>query len=729
MNSKNSLLRLGIAAIMLCLLAATFITGCGGANSSGGDSSTPTQPSSSGTLPSSYNLRGKLISDSKTLSPVASVTIKLLMQDPTTSNFKDTGKSTISLSSGEFSFLGISKGVYVLSTNATATFQESQKLIVINESNTTSDIETGNMLVMPIGSTPTGEVTLKGKTIADGPGATPIGGLTIRLSRLGSDGAWSLISDKVAQSLSSGEFVFLKLETGTYKIDIDGMIGGIAKYTPSSKLAIIGSTENLTSIDVGNIIMVTVPSPSTAIPTINLKARLFDTLASAPMSIAIVSADSGQTTVSDGFGFFELKNLEAGVRRISVTKNGMASFSLSFEVLSNAGVATGISLNNQTYAINSADNRTVDLFKHGLDIKITLQQHHSGSLMGTVKEFVIQNNQATYITTPRSNYSFELWQKFPDGSFGRHGSVTSDEDGEWKVDNLPPYEDNGSLWYALAAGTIVQVNQTTKEIIFVNSSSEWSGRTPVLAASYKVQAGETTIMDFTLPPFLSNPYQSNVVAVADAKLATDSAAIFPGGYSFDLETKTLENVYFKWTGPQLVKKVTISFQRAYKKATTPTIQQIYDSVAGTVNTQTFKPTTIGLDFGRYTWKTTVYDSNAPTIPIDSPLNLFTVYPSSTDITPSNNSIIEIKNATYTVTFIAPKDDEATSVSMELYRVNAGSNILVANPKVGDISITPIWSIEFPPNEPNTPDAFKWRAVYYYLDGPPLYSEFANLTFQ
>ncbi len=726
MNSKNSLLRLGIAAMMLCLLAATFITGCGGANSSG--SATPTQPSSSGNLPVSYNVRGKLISDSTNLTPAASITIKLLMQDPATSNFLDTGKSTVTLSSGEFSFLGLTRGIYVLSASGNATLQDSQKLLVINESNTDSNIETGNMFIVPVGSTPTGEVTLRGKTVADGPGSTPIGGLTIRLSRLGTDGNWALITDKITQSLSSGEFVFLKLETGTYKVDIDGFINGISKFTPSSKLAIIGTTANLTELDLGNIVMVTVPSPSSSIPTITLKGRLVDALASAPMSVAIVSLDSGQTTVSDGLGFFELKGVEAGVRRINISKQGMAPFNLSFEVISNGVAATGVSLNGQLYPVN-ADGRTVDLFSRGYDIKITLDQHSSGSLMGTVKSFVFESNKATYVTVPEPNYPFELWQVYPDNSSVRHGSVTSDEDGEWKIDNLPPFEDNSALWFAVPTGTKVAVSQgqTGNVVTFTNSSSEWAGYNPVLAYGYKVASGKTTVMDFTLPTFLFKP-DPVVQPISDAKMSINPAAVYPGGYEIDPNVNPLDNVYLKWTGPNLVTQIVLSFQRAYKNAATPEVQRTFSSTPGQVSSAEFKPGTIGLDFGRYTWKVTVYDPDIPNMPLDSTPHLFVVSPSENDITPPNNTTIDLAAVAYKITFIAPKDDEATSISMELYHVPAvGNPSLIGAPASDEITTSPIWTLTLPAT--TAAGNYKWRAVYNYLDGQPMYSDFANLTFK
>ncbi len=726
MNSKNSILRLGIAALMLCLLAATFITGCGGANSSGGESN-PTQ-NSSGTLPSSYNVRGTLISDSTNLTPAAGITIKLFIQDPVTSNFIDTGKSAVTLSSGEFSFIGLTRGVYVLSASGSATLQNSQKLLVINESNTDSNIETGNMMITPIGSTPTGEVTLRGKTVADGPGAAPIGGLTIRLSRLGADGSWALLADKVTQSLSSGEFVFLKLETGTYKLDIDGLINGISKFTPSSKLAIIGTTANLTELDVGNIIMVPVPSPSTAIPTIALKGRLIDALASSPMSVAIISLDSGQTTVTDGLGFFEIKGVETGIRRLNISKQGMASFTLSFEVISNGVAVTGVSLNSQFYAVNGADGRTVDLFAHGYDIKITLDQHSSGSLMGTVKKFVFDTDgKATYATIPEENYSFELWQVYPDNSSVRHGAVTSDDDGEWKIDNLPPYEDNSALWFAVPPGTIVAVSQgqTGNIVTFTNSSSEWSGYNPVLAYGYKIESGKTTIMDFTLPTFITQP-APKVQRIVDARLATDPAAIYPGEYDLDSNVNSLENVYLKWTGPNLVNQIVLSFQKAYRNTTAIETYKTLPSTPGQISSATFQPGIIGLGFGRYTWKVTVYDP-ATKIPLDSSPHLFIVSPSDSDLTPSGGTTISLAAVAYKITFMAPKDDEATSVSMELYQILAGgAQVLIGTPAKDTITTSPIWTLTLPAS--TNAGNYKWRAVYQYSKGQPMYSDFANLTF-
>ncbi len=728
MNSKNSLLKLGMATLAFCLLLTAFLTGCGGSNSSGGTSAT----TGDSTAISSYTIRGKLLSDVTNQTPAAGVLIKLLIQDAATSKFNETGKETTTLTSGEFSFTGLQKGVYVLSAIGNANFQNSQMLVTINESNTEADVEVGNMSIMTVGSTPTGEVTLIGKTVADGPSATPISNLTVTLSVLETDGNWKLLTEKVSTTITSGDFVFLKLESGTYKVDINGYINGVQKYSPASKLAIISSSNSLTQLDIGNIIMTSVPSQSVTIPTLNLKARVMDVLASAPLSVAIVSMDSGQSAVTDGLGIFEIKNLEVGTRKLTVTQQGMASFTISFEVKGTSTTATSITIDGQDFAINSADGKTVNLFSYGYDLKVTLSPHVSGSLMGTVKRFKIENGVVTYITEPWPNYPFDLWVLFPDNTSKRFGSVRSDENGEWKIDNLPPFEDNNALWQAVPTGTTVKVEQgqTGMVSVYTNTASVWNGREPILATGYKVQSGQTTIMDFTVPSFVYDPYKSTLTPPADAGFATLTTAIFPNDYTVQ-RVDTIQNVYFKWTGPTGVDGITLEFTRAYKAAETPSLQKFFKSSPGAVNNQVFIPSTIGLDLGRYAWRTIIYDPNSPSIAIYADAKMLSVVPSSKDLMPEEGTPVQRYVATYTVTFMAPVDDEATSISMELYRVDPTGPVLIANPKAADISTNAIWEIEFPKTDPASPVAgnYKWRAIYFYSDSAPMTSEYANITFK
>jgi len=945
MNSKNSLLKLGMASLAFCLLLTAFLTGCGGSNSSGSATNAAAVNADGQTLPTTYSIRGKLVSDQTTQAPAAGVNIKLLAQDVVTSKFVDTGKSVVTLTSGEYSFTNLVRGIYVLSAQANASFQESQMLVIIDASNAEANVVTDNMITVPVGTPTSGEVTLKGKTVSDATGANPIGGLTITVSKMDSAGSWQLVTDKVAQTLTSGEFIFqgmkagtykldisgvvggvnkynatsklaiistsnslteldlgnvvilpfgntltgeitlkgkivtdstgltsisglivklsvleatgnwkliadkvamslsngefafTSLKAGTYKLDIDGVVDGINKYTATSKLAIISTTvttefdagniivlpfgsiptgdmtvkgkmvadstgetpvgdlivklsimdldgtwkstgksavtlssgefvfsqletgnykldtdgiiganhkysalsklvivssiNNQTEIDAGNIVLTPVPNPITTIPTINLKGRVIDILASSPLSVALVSVDTGQSTVTDGFGMFELRNIEVGTRRLIITKQSMSSYTVSFEG-KDTPTFTGIVLNNTQYPIISEADHTVDLFAQGLDFKITLLQHMSGSLMGTVKKFKIEDGVVSYKTEAKSKYEFELWQVFPDKSTARHSSVQSDEDGEWKMDNLPPYEDNSALWYAVAPGSLatVQQGQTGNVVAFTNTASEWAGRSPILANGYKIQAGQTTVMDFILPSFLYYTYATNVKPVEDAAFAAISTAIFPDDYASDHLTTPLKKVYFSWTPTAASQTLTLEFSRAYKTTDTSVIQQMFPSEFGKTNTKSFLSSSIGLDFGRFAWRTVVYDSKAPAVPIPSMSHLYTVIPSSEDLTPSSGTvIIQSTVASYTVTFMAPNDEDATGITMELYHVPTPNTYhLIANPAAKDISKSAVWSIEFPNGKPGAGD-YQWRAIYYYSDGPRMTSEFAPIKFQ
>lgn len=721
MNSKNSILRLGITALMLCLLAATFITGCGGANSSGGSTANPTQPSTNGTLPTSYAITGKIVADGTTQAPIGSITVKLFIQNTSTNALVDTSKQYTSLTSGEFSFSGLAKGTYVIKAEGNASYYESSKLLIISDANTVANIETGNLVMAAKTSFVPGTYTLIAKVVSDGQSETPIPDIAVQLfvqntTELANTG-------RSSTSLSSGEIIFTGLSTGTYVLQV----AASAKYQASSKLAIINTSNSVSSIDAGNLVLISQPTSDPGVATLDLTGRLVDN--DTPLSVAVVSLDSGQSTVSDGLGIFTLRNIASGTRRLFISKPGVASKTISFEVVGTVPPnATAIKFGGNTYNVNSG-TRMVDLTTSTAnDIEVTPNLHSSGILRGTVKRFVMDTSG--YMTKQEGlSYEFDLWQVYPDLTARRFGSVVSKSDGSWMVDNLPPFEDNSALWFAVPINTSVSVQQGNagNVAVFENSSAIWANRDPVLAYGYKVTSGEATVMDFTLPTFLFSNSTGSVNPISDAGFAATSAGAATANY----EASIGEDMYAKWTGPGTSTVVTFEFNRAYKQTAPTPIQlsfPITNTGATAAHVQVMKPLAMGLDYGRYTWRTLVNDPAVSGLTISSSNALLTVRPSNTEMSPQNGTVYGVPVATHTVTFVAPADSDATQAVLEFYQVVGGTRVLVGRSNEPTLSTQAVFNLTWPGNSPAAGN-YEWRVGYFYPDGPPMYSQYSSMTFQ
>ncbi len=721
MNSKNSLLRLGIAAMMLCLLAATFITGCGGANSSGSSAADPTQPTNTGTLPSAYTITGKVVADGSTQTPIGNITVKLFSQNATTNALADTGKQYTSLTSGEFSFSGLTRGTYVIKAESNASYYESSKLLIISEANTVANIETGNLVMAAKTSFVPGTYTLIAKVVSDGQSATPIPGITVQLFV---QNATELNNtNRSSTSLSSGEVIFTGLSTGTYVLQV----AASAKYQASSKLAIINTSNSASSIDAGNLILISQPTSDPGVATLDLTGRLVDD--GTPLSVAVVSLDSGQSTVSDGLGIFTLRNIASGTRRLFISKPGVASNTISFEVVGTVPPnATAIKFGGNTYNVNSG-TRMVDLTTSTAnDIEITPNLHASGILRGTVKRFVMDTSG--YMTKQEGlSYEFDLWQVYPDSTARRFGSVVSKSDGFWMIDNLPPFEDNSALWFAVPVDTTVSVQQgnTGNVAVFQNSSAIWANRDPVLAYGYKVTSGEATVMDFTLPTFLFSNSTGSVNPISNAGFAATSAGAAIANY----ETSISDDMYAKWTGPGTSTVVTFEFNKAYRQTSPVPVQKAFtitDTTPTATHVKVMKPLAMGLDYGRYTWRTLVNDPSVSGLTISSNNALLTIRPSNTDVSPQNGTTYDIPVATHTVTFVAPTDADATQAVLEFYQLVGGNRVLIGRSAEPTLSNQAVFHLTWSGNSPAAGN-YEWRVGYFYPDGPPMYSQYTSLIFQ
>ncbi len=553
---------------------------------------------------------------------------------------------------------------------------------------------------------------------------TPIANVVVKL--LVQDISTGALTDtnRSSVSLTSGEFIFNGLGTGTFVLKIEAT----NDFLESSKLAKI---ENAGSIDSGNFVILS-KTPDATIPTINFKAQAVDALSGKPLSVAQISIDTGQTTISNAFGVFELFNVASGTRKLIVSQPGVASYSVFFEVRATTPpTANGIYINNQLFGINSGVN-TVDLTitVPPSPVKINPNVHKSGVLAGTAKKFILVNQQPTSNEEAYPNYEFDIWTVDAAKNARKSHTVISKADGTWRLDNMPPFEDNGLIWLAVPVKTQVQVlqGQTGNSLVFNNSSAEWAGRDPVLAFGYKIAAGETTIMDFTVPPFVYANPTPTVTSPTNSKF-TDLA-----GATITQSTLT-DDIQFTWTGPEGANQIYLEFSRVYKAPSVPVITKTLKyginegTTATTVHTRTLKAADYGLDYGRFTWVTKVVDPAIDYTAI-SDSTLLTIVPSKAEISPSEGSTV-LKNsvATYTVSFIAPLDSEAKYAIMELeyFDTLTGTFKQLGTLSAQTLTNNAVFSMEFSPGSPAT-GAYRWRSRYFYDDGPSLSSEYANITF-
>lgn len=570
---------------------------------------------------------------------------------------------------------------------------------------------------------------------------TPIANVVVKL--LVQDISTGNLTDtkRSSTTLTSGEFIFNGLGTGTFVLKIEAT----NDFLESSKLARI---DNAGAIDTGNFTVLS-KTPDATIPTLNLKAQAVDALSGKPISVAQISIDTGQTTITNAFGMFELFNVASGTRKLIVSQPGLASYSIFFEVRATAPPsATGVYVNNQLFAVNAAGN-TVDLTLPGVSapIKINPNVHSSAVLAGTVKKFVLVNQVPTADEEAYGGYEFDIWTLEPSTNVARKShTVLTKTDGTWRLDNLPPFEDNGFLWFAVPVRTQVQVLQgnSGNAVVFTNSASEWADRDPVLAYGYKIAAGQTTIMDFTVPSFVYAKPNPTINNPTNARF-TDLA-----GTTIN-ETSLTTNIQFTWTGPEGINQLTLDFSRVYKNPTVPVVTKTirYDinegTSATTVHTRNLKPADYGLDYGRFTWVTKVSDPNVEYTSV-SDSTLLTIVPSKYDLSPGENidgttTYVKIETATYTVTFAAPLDSETQYVRMELQEAfDANGDGVIdgwaqrSSANEAEINNQAFFNLTYSPNAPGVPvgqteTQYRWRAVYYYDDGPPMFSEWTLFKFR
>lgn len=339
----------------------------------------------------------------------------------------------------------------------------------------------------------TATVSLTGKVV--GENHAPIGGVQVSLMVRATDGTLSP-TGLVMNTLTSGEYYFANLTPGVYAI----VVSESDRFLESSQLVDLTTSKTASEMTVFAKVM------NLQAPTLDITGIVCSPVNTTPLSFAQITMDSGQSIVTDGFGRFTLYYVASGTRRITITQPGMASYSITFDVNGTiAPDADAIIFNGVTFP-KPAGSRLIDLGT----LTAQYNLHASGILTGTVRRYVLDTNGAvTYDTQgrvrlePYPGYELELWNSDSQGNWTRSQTIRSNQNGTWKIDNLPPFEDNSWWWHLLAAGSRVDISQgqTSNVPIFSNTSAKWQGRNPTLALGYIIRSGETTVIDCNIPTF------------------------------------------------------------------------------------------------------------------------------------------------------------------------------------------------------------------------------------
>ena len=229
MNSKNSLLRLGIAAMMLCLLAATFITGCGGENPTGAAASSTNNSSSTA---ASSNLPTQA---------TGTVTIRGSILDTSTGTFVDNKNAKLTVSA---KFIGpdritsvaatdnraysitLIQGFYLITISDAAGIYETRSEIV-DLTNATTQRFDFSLLPKVISVAPS-SVNFFGKII-DSLNKTPVMAAVLTITNKDTKQSYQ------ASTLVNGEFSFIGISSGTYSIKVEK--NGFVETTVELRLA------------------------------------------------------------------------------------------------------------------------------------------------------------------------------------------------------------------------------------------------------------------------------------------------------------------------------------------------------------------------------------------------------------------------------------------------------------------------------------------------------------
>lgn len=333
MNSKNSLLRLGIIASMLCLITATFITGCGGSNPTGATADTAASPSSTATssnLPAqatgTVTIQGSII-DTSTGTSVNNTTAKLIVSAKLIGTDRTT--SVAATDNKAYSIRNLFQGFYLVTISDSAGIYETRSEIV-DLTNATTQRFDFSLLPNVIAVAPS-SVNFFGKII-DSLNKTPVMAAVLTITNKDTKQSYQ------ASTLVNGEFSFIGISSGTYSILVEK--NGFVQTTVEIRLAdeIWFGSKKITAadfasfVDGGNVTRQGYNLGTVSVAQLWTQTGAFQGILYDP-SLAVKTAMSNSTLVlwhdsnprdqfapevmfrwleTNSIGYFSMKNLPAG---------------------------------------------------------------------------------------------------------------------------------------------------------------------------------------------------------------------------------------------------------------------------------------------------------------------------------------------------------------------------------------------------------------------------------
>ncbi|MFZ2957769.1 MAG: carboxypeptidase-like regulatory domain-containing protein [Candidatus Ozemobacteraceae bacterium] len=396
-------------------------------------------------------------------------------------------KNTTTLSDGTYLFQDLVVGTYVISTRADNSYFSASNLGVVS-SNGVNNVTSTTLTQKDV---PSSKESLTGKVVTKG--GAGIGSISVMLWNVAAYPNGTFLASTT--TLLDGTYIFQNLGFGNYIISTKAD----SNYMGASTFGTVSSAGNN---PVSNIVLSLQSIQS--VPVISVKGRLTARNGENAWSGAQIDLDTGSyRTVTSAFGEFTLTGVASGSHVITITKSGIKSQDVPFEVrgTNNAPYADGVLYLGQEYFPDA--NHVVDLGT----IEIQFDVAPSANLTGTVKRSILLGGQPSGRTAPFGHFPFDLWLIDSKDFYSFFMTVIPDSDGTWQANNLPVY--SGTL-LPVAKGTIFTNNWDSNNGVYTHtvsrSASAKAPPSPIvtnamlsLAFGYSLTSGKTTYLDLLVP--------------------------------------------------------------------------------------------------------------------------------------------------------------------------------------------------------------------------------------
>jgi|GEM_PF-4874261 len=509
-----------------------------------------------------------------------------------------------------------------------------------------------------------------------------------------------------------GGYAFNKIDAGFYVIKVYDPASPAA-YLTASTIVYVESEKLLVADDLA------MPEISNfnSQRTLDIEGTVISPLDNMPLSVAEVTLDTGIKTVTDSQGYFYLPFAKEGSRILTIKKPSMADFSLSFEVVGGTGadvsIAQKISFQGKDYTpvANPYNGNKIRLVKLG-SITALYELNAVSAFIGTVMHYVSKgvdpiSNRTIYALEPLAYFPFNIWWIDPDKIVGVYRHVVTNGSGTYKVDNVPPTDDNDYGYFAIADGTTMSVSDgQSGKTVTANPP------TGMYTSGYRARGGLTTIMDIVvpetsttpgvggptvLPPVLGNPVANPLICSIASSVTFDWAP--------STNVTNYQFVMYKAGTPN-----SMAYSKTFTKAVT--------STATMSHTVGFPQNNIGI--GAYYWTVGAVDPNTADL-VYANVRWINVAPLSSELMPPNNTNVQITAANSSIEFRAPPDSNATRITLEIFNSNGD---LIMSPTTTNGAYTLAFTSANP--APASGTVWHWHARYSY-SGAELRSDDAYLT--